>query len=208
MQKITAEDGAIISRYQRGSKAAFNELVARHRQRAYHYASRLTNNPDEAADIVAETLIRVYRSLEGFKGESSFTTWLYRIEKNCFLDLRKKANARPCVSLDDCVQGDEHQFGMQVTDDHDSAHECVEKRERLGAIEAAMKHLPEHQRSILMMYHAQSMSYEDIASTLGLPIGTVKSRLNRARLSLRNGLRPCRNLFVVTKSRRPVIINA
>src|ERR1700733_4258008 len=104
MPKITAEDGAIIARYQRGDKTAFNELVERHQKRAYHYAARLTSNPDEAADIVAETLIRVYRSLDGFKGESSFTTWLYRIETNCFLDMRKRSNARPAISLDDTLQ--------------------------------------------------------------------------------------------------------
>src|ERR1019366_5470801 len=86
MQKTTADDGATISRFQSGEKSAFNDLVERHQQRAYHYASRLTNNADEAADIVSETFLRVYRSLGGFKGESSFTTWLYRIETNCFLD--------------------------------------------------------------------------------------------------------------------------
>jgi RNA polymerase sigma-70 factor (ECF subfamily) len=206
MQKITAEDGAIISRYQRGTKAAFNALVERHKQRAYHYASRLTNNPDEAADIVAETFLRVYRSLEGFKGESSFTTWLYRIETNCFLDMRKRSNARPALSLDEALQGTDGQLGIQIVDDRENAHERIEKSERITAIESGMKHLPEHQRTILLMYHAESMSYEDIASILALPIGTVKSRLNRARLSLRNVLRPCRNLFVVPKNRRTAMV--
>jgi RNA polymerase sigma-70 factor (ECF subfamily) len=208
MQKTTAEDGATISRFQNGDKSAFNDLVTRHQQRAYQYASRLTNNPDEAADIVAETFLRAYRSLEGFKGESSFTTWLYRIETNCFLDLRKRANSRQAVSLDEEIQVNDGRLPVQIVDDAESAHEHVEKRERISAIEAAMKHLPDHQRSILVMYHAQAMSYEDIADTLRLPIGTVKSRLNRARLSLRALLRPCRNLFVVPKHRSQVFVRA
>jgi len=174
--------------------------VARHRQRAYHYASRLSNNPDEAADIVAETFLRAYRSLDGFKGDSSFSTWLYRIETNCFLDMRKRASLRSSISLDDELQVNDGHVPIQIVDDCESAHDRVEKRERLSAIESAMKHLPDHQRAIIVMYHAQSMSYEDIADALRLPIGTVKSRLNRARLSLRSLLRPCRNLFVVRKA--------
>lgn len=196
MQKIAAEDQAIISRYQGGATDAFNDLVARHRQRAYQYASRLTKNPDEAADIVAETLIRVFRSLESFKGESSFTTWLYRIEKNCFLDIRKKAKSRPCMSLDDFGHSQEAHTALDIVDDRESAHETVEKRERLATIQNALKLLPDHQSRIILMYHAHSMTYEDISAALSLPIGTVKSRLNRARLSLRNVLYPRRRLFI------------
>jgi len=205
MQKITPEDGAVIARFQRGERSAFNDLVERHRQRAYHYAYRLTKNADEAADVVAEAFLRVFRSLESFKGESSFTTWLYRIETNCFLDMRKRANSRPTVSLDETLQVSDGQVEMQIIDDRDSAHDHVEMGERLTAIEGAMKCLPEHQRAILMMYHAESMSYEDIAETLRLPIGTVKSRLNRARLSLRDLLIPKRSLFTLPKLRRQML---
>ena len=205
MQKITAEDCSTIGRYQRGDKSAFDDLLRRHQVRAYHYAYRLTKNPDEAADIVANAFVRVLRSLDGFKGESSFTTWLCRIETNCFLDMRKKTNSRPTISMDEVLQSGDGQVAMQVIDDQESAHERVERGERLTAINKAMKYLPEHQRVILMMYHAEAMSYEDIAETLRLPIGTVKSRINRARLSLREILQPYKNLFVVRKVRRPAI---
>lgn len=205
MYRTTADDSAIIARYQSGAKSAFNDLTAKHMQRAYQYASRLTNNSDEAADIVSETFLRVYRSLDGFKGDSSFTTWLYRIETNCFLDLRKRANGRPVFSIDDPQTGDDGQFAMQIVDGGESAYQMVERRERLTAIEAALKRMPDHQRAILVMYHVQSMSYEDIASALMLPMGTVKSRLNRARLSLRGLLRPCRNLFGFPKTSRTLV---
>ena len=88
---------------------------------------------------------------------------------------------------------------MDILDESESAHEAVEKRERLTTIQNALKLLPVHQSRIILMYHANSMSYEDIAETLSLPIGTVKSRLNRARLSLRQALQPKRRLFVIPK---------
>ncbi len=208
MQRITAEDSAIIARYQSGTTAAFDDLVAKHRQRAYQYASRLTNNPDEAADIVSETFLRVYRSLHGFKGDSSFTTWLYRIETNCFLDIRKRTSSRPTFSIDDPQTSDDGQFSLQVIDCSESAFQLLERSERMHAIEAALRRLPDHQRSILVMYHIQAMSYEDIAAALRLPMGTVKSRLNRARLSLRGLLRPCRNLFGLPKARPQALAGA
>lgn len=208
MQKTIAEDAATILRFQHGDKDAFNDLVTRHRQRAYHYAARLTNDSDEAADIVAETFLRAYRSLDGFKGESSFATWLYRIETNCFLDMRKRSNMRTAVSIDDDRIANDGCSPVQIVDDRESAHERVEMHERLSAIEDAMKNLPDHQRVIILMYHGNSMSYEDIAETLRLPIGTVKSRLNRARLSLRVLLRPCRNLFIPRKARHQVLAGA
>ncbi len=202
MQKISPEDAAIIARFQRGDNSAFDELVQRHQRRAYRYAFRLTRNPDEAADVVAESFLRVYRSIGSFKGESCFTTWLYRVETNSFLDMRKKANARPTTSLDDVLQVDDGTLEMQIVDHREGAIEHVERGERISIVTRAMKKLPEHQRAILVMYHAESMSYEDIAQTLSLPIGTVKSRLNRARLSLRDVLRPCRNLFVLPNRRQ------
>ncbi len=142
------------------------------------------------------------RSLHLFKGESSFTTWLYRIETNCFLDMRKKAKSRPSVSLDEMSQSSEGQLEIQIADDRPNAQQHVEKGERMSTIKTAMDRLPLHQRAILMMYHAEAMSYEDIAETLRLPIGTVKSRLNRARLGLRDLLLPRANLFVQSNSKQ------
>jgi len=208
MQKTTAEDAAIISRFQNGDVTAFNDLVARYKERSYRYAARLTRNADEAADIVAETFLRAYRSLDGFKGDSSFTTWLYRIETNCFLDMRKRGKPRTTVSLDGEAPLEDGHAPIQIVDDSESAHDRVEMRDRISAIESAMMHLPDHHRAILVMYHGESMTYEDIADCLKLPIGTVKSRLNRARLSLRSLLRPCRSLFGITKSHRQVLAGA
>jgi len=205
MEKIAPEDAVILARIQRNESGAFDELVQRHQQRAYNYAYRLTSNPDEAADVVAESFLRVYRSLESFKGESSFTTWLFRIETNCFLDMKKRAKSRQSVSLDEMVQVNDGQLETQIVDDSKSAHEHVEQHERLALIQSAMKMLPSHQRTVLFMYHAEAMSYEAIAHALRLPVGTVKSRLNRARLSLQAILYPRRRLFVLGRQSQRVL---
>ncbi len=189
MNEIRAEDWTTIGRFQEGDQAAFDELMRRHWQRANSYACKLTKDRDEAADVVADTFYRVFRSLNRFRGESSFTSWLYRIELNCFLDIRKKLQSRMSLSLDELLCGRDGQATLQVVDGQDSAQERLERRERITAIEKAMKNLSPNQSQAFMMFHGDAMCYEDISKALSVPIGTVKSRLNRARLQVRKTIR-------------------
>jgi RNA polymerase sigma-70 factor (ECF subfamily) len=195
MQKITTDDQAIIERFQSGKRDAFDELVQRHRRRAFHYAIHLTKNPEEANDIVDEAFIRVFRSLMNFRGDSSFPTWLYRIVTNCYLDSRKKARNHREVSFEDAVYAGGEPIGPHLTYDQPTPHEHVERKERISLMESALNLLPKNTQTILLMYHADSMSYDEIAGSLRLPIGTVKSRLNRARLRLRRALQPWSSVF-------------
>jgi len=190
LTKVKADDGMLIERSRQGDRLAFDQLIAKHRQRAYQYAFRLTRDPEEASDIVADAFVRMYRALNNFKGDSAFTTWMYRIATNCFLDIRKKKRNRPTVSLESTVQTPEGEVAFQFEDTNSSPHEHAERAEAMSAVRAAIATLPEYQRAIILMYHAEMQSYEQISEALGLPIGTVKSRLNRARLSLRNLLEP------------------
>jgi RNA polymerase sigma-70 factor (ECF subfamily) len=190
MIKVQADDGVLIDRSRRGDREAFDKLVAKHQQRAYQYAFRLTRDPEEAADIVSESFIRMFKALGNFKGDSAFTTWMYRIATNCFLDIRKKKRSRPSVSLEATVQTTDGEVTYQFEDTNSSPHEEAERSEAMRAVQDAVEMLPEYQRAIIVMYHAEMQSYEEIAETLNLPLGTVKSRLNRARLSLRNLLEP------------------
>lgn len=185
MQKVGLEDSVLIERSQRGDSEAFDAIVRKHSARAYQYAYRLTRNAEEACDIVSESFTRIFKALPSFKGESAFTTWLYRIETNCFLDMRKKQKSRPSTSLDAALVTADGELALQVEDDAPSAQDHAERLERLSAIEEAVAKLPEYQKAMIVMYHAEMMSYDEIATSLDLPIGTVKSRLNRARLSLR-----------------------
>lgn len=190
MQKVNLEDSILIERSQNGDQNAFNQLLSKHSERAYQYAYRLTRSQEEASDIVAEAFVRIFKALPNFKGESAFTTWLYRIETNCFLDIRKKQRSRPCTSLDAALQTTDGELALQIEDSAPSPYMETERRERMSAIEHAVEDLPEYQKAMIVMYHAEMLSYEDIAQTLNLPIGTVKSRLNRARISLRERLSP------------------
>jgi RNA polymerase sigma-70 factor (ECF subfamily) len=189
------EDYVLIERAQKGDRSALDTLVRKHERRAYQYAYRLTSNPEEAADVVADAFVRVYSALQNFKGQSAFTTWLYRILTNCYLDIRKKEKTRQTLSLETTLQSGDGEMERQIEDDEPDPHTLFERGERERAVTCAVGLLPEYQRAMIVMYHSESMSYEEIAEALDLPIGTVKSRLNRARLSLRQLLVPDEELF-------------
>jgi RNA polymerase sigma-70 factor (ECF subfamily) len=189
------EDGLLIERAQRGDRSAIDALIRKYEQRAYQYAFRLTSQPEEAADVVADAFVRVYVALQNFKGQSAFTTWLYRILTNCFLDLRKRERTRRTMSLEVALQTEEGDLERQIEDPSPTPDLQAERSERESAVESAVARLPEYQRAMIVMYHSEGLAYEEIAEALDLPIGTVKSRLNRARLSLRDLLDPDRELF-------------
>ncbi|MCH7903247.1 MAG: sigma-70 family RNA polymerase sigma factor [Armatimonadetes bacterium] len=190
-----ADDSLLIEHSQEGDRQAFDALIRKYEQRAYQYAHRLTSNPEEASDIVAEAFVRVFNALKNFKGQSSFSTWLYRILTNCYLDHRKKERNRQHQSLEASLRLDGGEVQMQVEDQSPRADEIAEQNEREQAVQAALGHMPEYQQVMLVMYHVEALSYEDISDALDLPIGTVKSRLNRARLALRDRLAQDVELF-------------
>jgi len=174
-----------ISRFQSGDASAFDDLVRRHWQRANRFACRLTKDEDEAADVVADTFYRVFTALGSFRQESCFSTWLYRIELNSFLDLRKSKHHRLTIRFDELSGGRTGQHARQIADPSESAHDLVVRRQRIAAIEKAMNHMPASQREAFMMFQADAMSYEEIAKVQEIPVGTIKSRLSRARLHVR-----------------------
>jgi RNA polymerase sigma-70 factor (ECF subfamily) len=195
MSERTLDDDVLIRRAQSGDRAAFDALVSKYEIKAYQYAFRLTRNSEEASDVVAEAFIRVFNAIANFKGNSSFSTWLYRIMTNCFLDLRKKV--KPVSSLEVATSTGSGEVERQLEDPNPTPHEQSEKTEREERVERAVNRLPEYQRAMIVMYHVDLLTYEEIAEALDLPIGTVKSRLNRARLSLRDLLIKDQELFKI-----------
>lgn len=202
MSDTLHEDRMLIERAQKGDANAVASLVRKHQERAYQYAYRLTRNSDEAADIVAESFVRVNNAVRNFKGNSAFTTWLYRIVTNCYLDHRKKERTRQALSLDSPpstgLGGDENDGPREIEDATFMPDKNIESRARAVLIERALTKLPDFQRAMIVMYHMEERSYEEIAASLDLPLGTVKSRLNRARLSLRELLAGHEELFRVS----------
>lgn len=197
MSEYFQPDNILIEKAQNGDRSALNELIRKHQERAYQYAYRLTRNSEVASDVVADAFVRINNALKNFKGNSAFTTWMYRIITNCYLDQRKREKGKGNVSLDSGFQVDDEDVTRDVEDPGRTPDELVERNQREALLHRALAKLPDHQRSMIVMYHAEQLAYEEIAEALDLPIGTVKSRLNRARLSLRELLAQDEELFKV-----------
>lgn len=195
MMSAYADDEVLIRKAQQGDRSAFDSLVSKHEKRAYQYAFRLTSNQDDASDIVADAFVRVYNALQNFKGNSAFTTWLFRILTNCYLDQRKKEKNKQHLSLEGTMQTETGEMERQIEDESDGPEEKLERNAREESIRNAIRQLPDYQQAMLVMYHVENLSYEEMAESLDLPLGTVKSRLNRARLSLRELLIKDEELF-------------
>lgn len=192
---MSPDEAEMIRRCKQGDLSAFNELVKRYEKLVYNFAYRLTNNYDDANDIAQEALIRVFTAIKSFRGDASFTTWIYRITTNVFLDERKRARAHPHTSLDEHVELEESSIVRQIEDPSPQPLAQIEEKEVGNILSQAVASLPEYQRTMVVLYHTEQKSYEEIAEIMNLPIGTVKSRLNRARLALKEILSPQRELF-------------
>jgi len=192
---VSPEEKALIERCKRGDLAAFNELVKKYEKQVYNFAYRLTGNYDDANDVAQDAFLRVFNAIGSFRGDASFSTWLFRITTNVFLDERKRARAHPHSSLDEYLELDESSVARQIEDPAPNPETVMEERERAQVLQQTINDLPEYQRAMVMLYHTQQKSYEEIAEIMDLPIGTVKSRLNRARLALKEKLSSVRELF-------------
>jgi RNA polymerase sigma-70 factor (ECF subfamily) len=172
-----------------------DELVQRHYRTVYNLAFRLSASYDDAQDITQEAFIRVQKALPDFRGDANFTTWLHRIVKNVFLDERKKQRIRTHSSLEEMVELEDASVSRQIEDPKPGPESVVERYEHAELVQRAVMALPPTQRLMIGLYHFQHRSYEEIAEVMGLPIGTVKSRLNRARLALKSRLASARELL-------------
>jgi RNA polymerase sigma-70 factor (ECF subfamily) len=190
-----AEEHALIKRCKDGDVGAFDELVGRYEKRVFNCAYRVTGNYNDACDVAQEAFIRAFNSIQTFRGDANFTTWMYRIVTNVYLDERKKSKSHRQTSLDDYIELEENAVTRQLEDTGPGPEEILEEKERARALQRAINSLPDYQRVIVTLYHMQHRSYDEIAEILRLPIGTVKSRLNRARLALVEKLQSEPELF-------------
>src|SRR5205085_5482329 len=188
-------DAERIRRAKAGDRLAIEELVQAHFRAAYNFAYKLSGNPDDASDIVQETFLRVYHALPSFRSDANFTTWLYRIVTNVFLDERKKQQVRQHSSLEEFYELEDSAVSRQIQDPAPGPEALIVRGELAERVRQAVLALPPNPRIMIILYHFEGRSYEEIAAIMDLPIGTVKSRLNRARLALKNKLQPDRELL-------------
>ena len=164
-------------------------------KRVYNLAYRLSASYDEANDISVDAFLRVFQAVKLFRGDAHFSTWLFRIVTNVYLDRRKRTRNKQHLSLEEYIDLEENSVSRQVEDTSPSPEMLVEQQERTQVLQSAINELPDYQRAMVVLYHTEGLSYEEIAAVFSLPIGTVKSRLNRARLVLKQKLEPVKELF-------------
>ena len=174
----------ILTRARRGETAAFEELVRLYEKRVYAVALRSSGNPEDAADIVQEVFLRAWRSIESFRGDSGFSTWLFRITMNLCVDFARHKHAQP--QTQPIVTDDETE--RPLPDPAPTPEEHLDNRELGRELAAALEEISEEHRRIVLLRDVSGMSYTEIAEVLEISEGTVKSRLSRARIALRKVL--------------------
>jgi len=180
-----------IERSKKGSKDAFARLLERYERPVYHHVLRMVGNIEDAEDLTQEIFLKAWMGLPSFQGDSSFSTWLYRLTNNACIDfLRREKKRRGDASLDD----EARDLGAQLPDPSPSPQRQLEADEVSQGIWAGLQQLTPDHREVLVLREIDGLSYEEIGQILGLNPGTVKSRIARARLALAKFLRKNGNL--------------
>lgn len=173
--KETMDDEQLLDRARRGDRDAFGELVARYQDQLYTMALRMLGRPADAADVVQETFLRAYVHLPRL-GATGLRPWLYRVACNAARDVQRRAVRRPATALED-ARGNV----LDLPDPALGPEASAERRERAATVRSAILELAPDHRQALVLRDVNDLSYEEIAEVLRLPVGTVKSRLSRAR---------------------------
>lgn len=172
-----AESG-LIARAQAGDHRAFAALVRRYQDRIFRFILRMVGSREEAMDLTQETFMKAHQALPNWRPEAQFSTWLFRIAHNAALDVLRRLERVRFVSFAELAPGeDDH----ALPDPAPQPDERLADRQRIGLLERALGELPAEQREILLLRELEDMSYAEIAATLGIAEGTVKSRIARAR---------------------------
>jgi len=193
IKKSTGDkDAEIVRAFQAGDKAAFDKLVLKHKDKLFNLIYWYLGDYQEADDCAQETFIKAFISLKKFRFESVFSTWLYRIAINTCKNRLKSAAymwKKKTVSLENSEGSRGFNNSLEIPDESLSPANELEIKERLVLIQMGIDSLPEEQKRMVVLRDIQGLTYEEIADITGLNLGTVKSRLSRGRLELRNKLR-------------------
>ena len=173
-----------------GDEEAFAQLVGLHENKVYSLALRMCGNPEDAADAAQEAFLSAWRALPSFRGEAGFSTWLYRLTANASIDLlRRVRRQRLDLRLDD------EDLGLTALEAGPGPQEAAEQGELRQAVDQALGQLGDSHRQVLVLRELSGLSYQEIAQALDIDLGTVKSRIARARLNLRKILLEDGNFF-------------
>ncbi len=181
--EASAEQGSklLISRAKQGDMAAFEMLVEQHEKIVYNVTLRMMNHSEDAKDISQEVWVKAFRSIANFDERSAFSTWIYRIAVNTCIDEMRKRKGKQSFSLDQELEDEEGTWKYEVADDGETPEESLLRKETKNEIILALETISEDYKTVFVLRDMQGLSYDEIAEITGLALGTVKSRISRAR---------------------------
>lgn len=189
MTSNKAADQVLVERVQKGDKKAFDVLVLKYQQKVANLISRYIRDPSEVLDVTQDAFIKAYRALPKFRGDSAFYTWLYRVAINTAKNHLAAQSRRPPQDDIEAETAEQMDMGTRLKE-HDTPEQLAMQSEVASTIKAALDGLPDELRTAITLREFEGMSYEEIAQAMDCPIGTVRSRIFRAREAIDNKLKP------------------
>ena len=178
------EDIQLVARARAGDERAFRALLEKYERAVFSICLRMVRNRDEATDLAQESFIKVFASLDRYNPDYAFSSWLFKITSNlCIDNLRKRRITT--FAMDEPVESEKGEFTRQYVSPDPAPDETLSRNEKMQKLEKGIAALPEHYRIMLVLRHQEDLSYEEIADSLAIPLGTVKARIHRAREMLK-----------------------
>ena len=185
----------LLTKARKGDVNAFEMLIMEHERKAYNIVYRFLKNPEDAEDITQEAFLRAFRNIKKFKGQSSFSTWLYRIINNTCIDFVRSKQNKNVDSIDKTIRYEGEELELQIPSDENDPVETVETIEISELMKSMLDQLPDDQKMALVLRDIQGFSYQEIVDITGVGMGTVKSRINRGRIALKELIEQKGELF-------------
>ncbi|TYO96578.1 sigma-70 family RNA polymerase sigma factor [Desulfallas thermosapovorans] len=173
----------LVDKSKKGHTEAFEQLVKMYQNKVYALCYQLTNSQSDAQDLAQEAFVKAYRSLSGFRNEADFGTWIHRITVNLWINTKRRR--RPELSLDATITTDNGEVSFDVPSDDESPEDIIERKEFSSLVQRTMNGLSEEHRTVLILREMHGYNYDEIAQIMNCSLGTVKSRINRARQNLK-----------------------
>jgi len=181
---LNYNEAELIKNCQKGDMDSFDILVGKYSDRAFAVAFGVMGNKHDASDMTQEAFIKVFKNIKKFNFQSAFNTWLHRIVKNVCIDELRKRKRGSVISLDAAISSDDGEYAMQIADDSPGVQEILEREESRKFMWEALEELKENHRLVLVLADIKGYDYSEVADMIGVPVGTVKSRISRARIKL------------------------